>query len=82
MMRREIRTLRDIANEVDNHARLGQPYNLTFYHDNEEPLTKSQQEKLEKYLAYHFHDIWANTWLHIESDRIRQVIGDKKIHDW
>ena len=80
MLRREIRELRYVAQEIDNHARNGCPYSLTFYFDNDEPLTKSQREKLEKHLAYRFHEIWANTWLHLESDRIRKLIGEKQIH--
>ena len=71
--------LRHIAHSIDEHGRLGRPYDLTFYHDAEEPLTDSQMKKLDTYLKYHFHDIWADTWLHIESDRIRKAIGDLPI---
>ena len=83
MLRRELRELRDIAGTIDDHAKHGRPYKLTFYNSDEhvtEPITRTQREELEKYLAYSFHEIWANTWLHIQSDRIRQVIGDSPKH--
>jgi len=80
MLRGEIRALRKIAHDIDEHGRSGVPYNLTFYNDPDEPLTISQREKLEKHLAYHFHEIWADTWLHLETDRIRELIGDKPIY--
>jgi len=82
MLRRELRELQDIAQAIDDHARNGRPYSLTFYNSRStEPITPAQREELEKYLAYHFHQIWANTWLHIESDRIRKLIGDKPKYD-
>lgn len=81
MLRREIRRLKEIARSIDEHAEMGQPYSLTFYFDEKEPLTQSQREKLESYLSYHFHEVWAKTWLYLESDEIRRVIGIPPIHN-
>lgn len=75
-----IEGLRSVANRLDELVDSSQPYSLHFYYDSEEPLTQSQKEKLESFLAYNFHKIWANTWLHIESDHIRKLIGDKPRH--
>lgn len=79
MLRRELRELKDIANSIDQHVKNGEPYNLTFFYD--APLTPTQREKLNEYLAYHFR-IWATTWLHIESDRIRKLIKEPQVHGW
>lgn len=70
--------LREIANRIDELAERGEPYGLTFYFDKEEPLTSEQKKRLTEFLAHQFHKVWANTWLHIESDRIRGTLGDEK----
>ena len=87
MLRREIRELRDIANSLDDHAKRGEPYRLTFYNHNwddcvevTEPISDTQRKELEQYLKYHFK-IWAETWIYIESDRIRQLVRDELKHE-
>jgi len=88
MLRREIRGLIDIADSIDDHAKNGQPYNLTFFNAHQafgeatdpEFLTETQREKLESYLKENF-TLWATSWLYMESDRIRQLIGSPLRHN-
>ena len=74
--------LKVIADSIDEHARLGYPFLLTFFYDEKVPLTNEQKKILEQYLEYHFRNIWANTWLHIESDKIRKVLGIRTKWPW
>jgi len=72
--------LRKVADRIDELVKNSQPYDLTFYYDSATPLTNGQRTRLQEYLRHQFHDIWANTWLHLVSDNIREAIGDRPIH--
>ena len=62
-----------LADDIDEHCKNARPYSLVFYYDQEEPLTPSQKKKAEEYLSYHFHHIWADTWMHMVSDHLREI---------
>ena len=81
MLRRELRELRAIANDIDGHADFGIPYDLTFYNSYDgEPITEAQRESLTTYLKDAFK-LWSNAWLYMESDRIRNLIKEPLRHE-
>ena len=83
MLRREIRELSNIANEIDYVTKQARPYSLTFYNregEITEPITDTQREELEKYLADSFHNIWASSWIIPASARIRKLIEGNPKH--
>lgn len=80
MLRRQIRELEAIANDIDRHAELGVPYDLTFYNTYDgDRITEAQRESLTTYLKDNFKT-WATTWLYLESDRIRHLINKPERH--
>lgn len=54
--------IKTIASDLLYSAKNGEPYDLTFYYDKEEPLTKTQKERLQAELKKSF-ELWSNTWI-------------------
>lgn len=69
-----------IARNLDDHIKDGQPYDLTFFYDKRVPLTSEQKQILVEWLAYHFRDIWGNTWIKMEADALRVIADNVKEH--
>ncbi len=74
------KTVEGIADGLDEHIARGLPYNLTFFHTGfgdwrpTQRLSPELKEELEKYLAYHFREIWGKTWICGEATRLRELM--------
>jgi hypothetical protein len=62
--------LTGIADNLDDHVKNGQLYDLTFFYSDMVGLTSDQKKIIRKYLEEHFN-IWGNTWIKMESDKFR-----------
>lgn len=75
----QVRRLRQISAQLKERCDLARPYHLTFYNHEAhvtEPITETQRQELEKHLAYHFHNIWARSWILPLAAEILECIGD------
>lgn len=84
------RELRKIACGLKEHIVRGCPFDLTFFYPhsssstpgendpNAPKLTKLEKEALEKYLEYHFRNIWGRTWIYMEANNIFKFIKKYK----
>jgi len=78
MEQRLQKAITEIADALDEHIDLGQPWSLTFYSNSslfrdiagQDYLTPEQKEGLEAYLEYNFK-IWGDTWIKGEAQKLR-----------
>jgi hypothetical protein len=70
------RGIKTIASRLLDYTNNGVPYDITFYYDEEEPLTETQKARLQAELKKRF-ELWKNTWI---IPAIKEILAKYKKH--